>query len=58
MDVENCTYYQKGTCKASEKFCPTEAVVFDQQAEMLTLRVGNIILARECNLFYARRVTD
>ena len=58
MDVENCTHYQKGTCKASEKFCPTETVDSEQQAEILTLQVGNIILATEFDLFYARRVTD
>jgi heterodisulfide reductase subunit A2 len=58
MDVENCTYYEKGTCKACEKFCPTEAIDFDQQDEILTLQVGNIILATGYDLFDARRVTN
>jgi heterodisulfide reductase subunit A len=58
MDVENCTYYEKGTCKACEKFCPTGAIDFDQQDEVLTLQVGNIILATGYDLFDARRVTN
>ena len=53
MDVENCTYYEKGTCKACEKFCPTEAIDFDQQDEILTVQVGNIVLATGYDLFDA-----
>jgi heterodisulfide reductase subunit A len=58
MDVPNCTYYEKGTCKACEKFCPTEAIDFDQQDEMLTFQVGNIVLATGYQLFDARRITN
>jgi len=58
MDVENCTYYEKGTCKACEKFCPTEAIDFNQQDEILTFPVGNIVLATGYDLFDARRVTN
>ncbi len=56
MDVPNCTYYEKGTCKACEKFCPTEAIDFDQQDEILTFQVGNIVLATGYDLFDARRI--
>jgi heterodisulfide reductase subunit A len=58
MDVPNCTYYEKGTCKACEKFCPTEAIDFDQQDEILTFQVGNIILATGYQLFDARRIPN
>ncbi len=58
MDVENCTYYEKGTCKACEKFCPTNAIDFNQQDEILTLQVGNIVLATGYDLFDARRMTN
>lgn len=58
MDVENCTYYEKGTCKACEKFCPTEAIDFDQQDEILSIQVGNIILATGYDLFDTRKVTN
>ncbi len=56
IDRENCTYYQKGTCRACEKFCPTGAIDFEQQDEYLTLEVGNIILATGYGLFDARRI--
>jgi len=56
IDVENCTYFQKGTCRACEKLCPTEAIDFEQKDEYLTLQVGNIILATGFDLFNARRV--
>src|SRR5512143_3242377 len=58
MDVPNCTYYEKGTCKACEKFCPPEASDCDQQDEILTFQVGNIILATGYELFDARRIPN
>jgi heterodisulfide reductase subunit A len=58
IDHENCTYFQKGTCKACEKFCPTGAIKFDQQDEVLTVKVGNIILATGYDLFDARKIPN
>ena len=58
MDVANCTYFEKGTCKACEKFCPTNAIDFNQQDEIFTVEVGNIILATGYDLFDARRVSN
>jgi len=29
IDRENCTFFQKGTCKACQKFCPTGAIDFN-----------------------------
>jgi heterodisulfide reductase subunit A len=58
MDKENCTYFLKGTCKACEKFCPTEAIDFTQQDEFINVDVGNIILATGYDLFDARRVSN
>jgi heterodisulfide reductase subunit A len=56
IDRENCTYFLKGTCKACEKFCPTNAIDFTQQDEYMTLQVGQIILATGYDLFDARRI--
>jgi len=56
IDKENCTFFQKGTCKACEKFCPTNAIDFNQEDEFITVEVGNIILATGYDLFDARRV--
>jgi heterodisulfide reductase subunit A len=58
IDRPNCTYFQKGTCKACEKFCPTGAIDFTQEDEYLTVEVGNIILATGFDLFDPRRVSQ
>jgi heterodisulfide reductase subunit A len=56
VDYDNCIYFEKGTCKACEKFCPTDAIDFEQEDELITLEVGNIILATGYDLFDARRI--
>ena len=58
IDRPNCTYFLKGTCRACEKFCPTEAIDFTQQDEYITVQVGNIILATGYDLFDPRKVTQ
>ena len=58
IDVENCTYYKKGTCKACQKFCPTGAIDFDQPDEIEKIKVGNIILATGYDLFDCRRIPE
>ncbi|MDR3573837.1 MAG: CoB--CoM heterodisulfide reductase iron-sulfur subunit A family protein [Anaerolineaceae bacterium] len=56
IDFDNCTYFQKGTCKACEKFCPPGAIDFNQKDEFITVPVGNIILATGYQTFDPRRV--
>jgi heterodisulfide reductase subunit A len=56
IDHENCIFFQKGTCRACEKFCPTGAINFKQQEEFITVEVGNIIIATGYDLFDARRI--
>ena len=58
IDPDNCIYFERGTCKACEKFCPTEAIDFNQEDEYITINVGNIILATGYDLFDPRRVTQ
>ncbi len=57
LDKPNCTYFEKGTCKACEKFCPTDAIDFTQEDEYITVQVGNVILATGYDLFDARRIS-
>ncbi|HDM79405.1 MAG TPA: CoB--CoM heterodisulfide reductase iron-sulfur subunit A family protein [Deltaproteobacteria bacterium] len=45
IDEANCIYFEKGKCKACQKFCPAEAVDFDQKEEVFELNVGAVILA-------------
>ena len=45
IEEETCIYIQKGKCKACVKFCPTEAIDFDQKPQTATLHVGAVVLA-------------
>lgn len=56
IDRDHCTYFQKGTCRACEKFCPRESIDFTQKEEFIQLNVGQIILATGYELFDARRI--
>jgi heterodisulfide reductase subunit A len=56
LDPDNCIYFERGTCKACEKLCPTGAIDFEQRPEEITVEVGNIILATGFEPFDARRV--
>ena len=58
LDVENCMYFQKGTCRACEKFCPTNAIDFKQEDTILKVKVGNIVLATGYDLFDAKRIPE
>ncbi|MFQ6058808.1 MAG: 4Fe-4S binding protein [Anaerolineae bacterium] len=56
IDTEHCVYFLRGKCRACEKFCPTGAVDFQQQDQILELEVGAIILATGFQLFDATRI--
>lgn len=58
IDRKNCTYFQKGTCRACEKLCPTGAIDFKQEDKELILQVGNIILATGFDILDARRIAQ
>jgi heterodisulfide reductase subunit A len=56
LDPPNCTYFEKGKCRACEKLCPTGAIDFEQKDEIVTVEVGNIIVATGYDLFDPRRI--
>jgi heterodisulfide reductase subunit A len=56
IDKESCIYFERGTCKACEKFCPTDAIEFEQEDSYLDLQVGNIILATGYDVFDTRKI--
>ena len=56
IDTENCIYFERGTCKACEKFCPTNAIDFEQQDTYIDLDVGNIVLATGYQVFDATKI--
>lgn len=45
IDREHCTYYIKGKCKICEIVCPTKAIRFDQEDEIIEVDAGAIVLA-------------
>ncbi|UCC49140.1 MAG: CoB--CoM heterodisulfide reductase iron-sulfur subunit A family protein [Gemmatimonadota bacterium] len=56
IDREACVYFERGKCKACEIFCPAEAIIWDQEDEVLDIEVGNIVLATGYRLFDPRRI--
>jgi len=56
IDTVACVYFERGTCKACLKFCPTGAIDFEQQDTFIDIDVGNIILATGYDLFDSRRI--
>ncbi|MGD8464529.1 MAG: CoB--CoM heterodisulfide reductase iron-sulfur subunit A family protein [Anaerolineae bacterium] len=51
IDVEHCTYFQKGKCRLCEKVCPVGAIDFEQEPSVSEERVGAIILATGYELY-------
>jgi heterodisulfide reductase subunit A len=45
IDKLNCSYYTKGKCRVCEKVCPTGAICFDQQDEIVEIPVGAVVMA-------------
>jgi heterodisulfide reductase subunit A len=45
IDRENCLYFLKGRCKLCETNCPTGAIDFEQEDELLDVQVGAIVVA-------------
>ncbi len=45
IDREHCAYFRRGGCRLCEKECPRGAIDFNQQDQLLTEKVGAIILA-------------
>ncbi len=58
IDTEHCVYFEKGTCKACEKFCPTGAIAWDQKEETVELEVGAIIAATGYDLLDPSPLTE
>ncbi|MDP3185147.1 MAG: 4Fe-4S binding protein, partial [Anaerolineales bacterium] len=55
LDTVNCAYFKSGKCRACEKFCPREAIDFEQQEQLMDIEVGTIILATGFHDFDPKR---
>ena len=51
IDRENCIYYLRGKCRVCERFCPTGAIEFEQEATYIEEHVDAIILATGYDLY-------
>jgi heterodisulfide reductase subunit A len=45
LDAEHCLYLTRKRCGVCQKICPTGAVEFDQQPEMVDLDAGAVVLS-------------
>jgi heterodisulfide reductase subunit A len=50
IDRKNCTYYIKGKCKVCEIVCPTGAIRFDQEDQIMEVEIGAIVIATGFNV--------
>lgn len=50
IDRTTCNYYTKGKCRVCEKVCPTQAIRFDQEDEIIEVEVGAIVVATGFNV--------
>jgi heterodisulfide reductase subunit A len=56
IDKANCTWFERGKCRVCEKVCPTSAINFEQQDEIVELEVGNIIIATGWKMFDCHKI--
>ncbi len=45
IDRTNCTYFKTGKCGVCSKICPTGAINYEQQDEILEIKAGALVLA-------------
>jgi heterodisulfide reductase subunit A len=51
VDRKNCLFFLKGKCGLCKANCPKNAIDFNQKDEMITEKIGSIILASGFTLF-------
>jgi len=56
IDTESCIWFERQKCRACEKLCPTDAIKFDQEDEIVEVEVGNIIIATGWKPFDSKKI--
>lgn len=51
IDKKHCIFFEKGKCRACEKFCPTGAIDFEDKDKIFDIEVGSIIFSPGCRTF-------
>lgn len=50
IDRKNCKFFTSGKCKVCQKLCPTGAIDFDQQDEIIEIKAGALVIATGFNV--------
>jgi heterodisulfide reductase subunit A2 len=58
IDRENCIYFVRGRCRLCEKVCPTKAIDYEQEDQLLEVQVGAIILATGFAMWDPAQIPD
>jgi heterodisulfide reductase subunit A len=58
IDKDHCRYFQKGKCRVCEKVCPTGAIDYEQESEIIEEEVGAIVLATGFELYSVTNVPE
>jgi heterodisulfide reductase subunit A len=56
LDKANCTYFTRGKCQVCSKVCPTSAIDYTQEDEIIEVEVGNIVMATGWKPFDCKRI--
>ena len=51
IDRENCTHFQNGGCSTCEEVCPTKAIDFNQEDEIVEMEAGAIVVSTGYDVF-------
>ncbi len=51
IDADRCIYFKNGRCKACEKYCPADAINFDDREKEVALKTGAVILSAGAKTF-------
>ncbi len=55
IDADNCIYFERGKCRACEKFCEAGAINFEDTDKEYEIKVGAVILCPGCDRYDAER---
>ncbi len=58
IDRETCIFFQRGKCRACEKFCPVGAIDYEQEDAFIEVEVGAVILATGYNLYSLENLSE
>ena len=58
IDRNSCAFFQKGKCRACEKFCESKAIDFKQEEKIIEVDVGSIIVTTGFDSFDASAIAQ